>query len=125
MVEDKLCFDDGTEIGTDDEYKVYKISHLLSCIDWLCNMPEYKACDNNIKVSVSDIHSDLLDLVEAMHLYKLLGEKKTYYRLPVDGFGQPTGDVQEVKLRPYEAILEQDYGYIFDDYAEAVARAMD
>lgn len=53
-------------------------------------------------------------------------EKREYYYLPVDCYGQPRGDVYPVELTEAEADQWRRMGrYLFDDYRAALYRAMD
>lgn len=49
-------------------------------------------------------------------------ERRTYYYLPCDRYGQPTGDIVERHLTPEEAAK---IPFVFESYMAAVARAMD
>lgn len=49
-------------------------------------------------------------------------EKRTYYYLPRDSYGQPTGDIVERHLTPEEAAK---IPFVYESYMAAVARAMD
>lgn len=52
--------------------------------------------------------------------------KKKYYVLPLDQFGQPNGLIETRLFTEEEAKSYQDkYGYIFEDYNQAVLRALD
>ena len=52
----------------------------------------------------------------------VMEEKRTYYYLPCDQYGQPRGDVWEILLTPAEAAKR---AWVYEDYATAVRRAMD
>ena len=53
-------------------------------------------------------------------------EKKTYYILPRDQYGQPDGNVNEVYLTDAEAQEYRDHGvYLMDNYLSALYRAQD
>lgn len=49
-------------------------------------------------------------------------ERRTYYYLPRDSYGQPTGDIVERHLTPEEAAK---IPFVYESYMAAVARAMD
>ena len=49
-------------------------------------------------------------------------ERRTYYYLPHDSCGQPTGDIVERRLTPEEAAK---IPFVYESYMAAVARAMD
>lgn len=52
--------------------------------------------------------------------------KGKWYILPLDAFGQPSGDVQEIHLTKAEAEQMRKAGqYIFKSYAAALSRAQD
>lgn len=56
--------------------------------------------------------------------------KKTYYYCPLDGFGQPNGDVQRIELTEEEyAAIKKDvfspYYYCYESYSDASRRALD
>lgn len=52
--------------------------------------------------------------------------KGKWYILPLDAFGQPSGDVQEIHLTKAEADQMRKAGqYIFKSYAAALSRAQD
>jgi hypothetical protein len=52
--------------------------------------------------------------------------KGKWYILPLYGYGQPSGDVQEIRLTKAEAESLQKSGqYLFKNYAAALYRAQD
>lgn len=52
--------------------------------------------------------------------------KGKWYILPLDAFGQPSGDVQEIHLTKAEAEQMRRSGqYLFKSYAAALYRAQD
>ena len=52
--------------------------------------------------------------------------KGKWYILPLDAFGQPSGDVQEIYLTKSEVEQMRKTGqYIFKSYAAALSRAQD
>lgn len=52
--------------------------------------------------------------------------KKIYYYLPIDGYGQPDGNVNEVQLTKVEYEARKAQGqYIYDSYSQALYRAQD
>lgn len=53
-------------------------------------------------------------------------EKKTYYILPRDQYGQPNGSVDIVELTDAEYQEHKAHGeYILDNYMSALCRAQD
>ena len=52
----------------------------------------------------------------------VMEEKRTYYYLPRDQYGQPKGYVCKILLTPAEAAKR---AWVYEDYSEAVRRAMD
>lgn len=52
--------------------------------------------------------------------------KKTYYLLSLDSFGQPDGNIEEIKLtlEEYKEMVK-NRGYIYENYSTAVYRACD
>ena len=52
--------------------------------------------------------------------------KKKYYVLPLDQFGQPNGQIETRFFTDAEAQnFRKNHGYIFEDYDQAVLRALD
>lgn len=52
-------------------------------------------------------------------------QKKTYYYLPTDQYGQPRGDIWPVVMTEEEYRNARSVCWIFDSYKAAVIRAMD
>lgn len=120
MIE-KLYFDNGEEINMEVwERMLCKMNHALS----LCRgsaMQWGKYGDWN------DMMSYLCDFIEELQIWNVMLEKRDYYVLTMDPvYGQPTGNVKTIEMTPYEAYeYAQKHAYIYDDYAQAMARAMD
>lgn len=52
-------------------------------------------------------------------------DKKEYYRLTVDSYGQPDGHIYKVHLTEDEFLeLKKTYVYIYESYSQALWRAM-
>lgn len=52
-------------------------------------------------------------------------ERKEYYWLPTDSYGQPSGMVVPVTLTESEYKARRRYEYIYDNYYSALTRAND
>ena len=119
MIEEKLKFDNGEEINMEVwERMLYKMNHAVSL------------CKANLKEDWSDWNDMLdylMDFMEELQIFDVILEKRDYYVLTMDStYGQPTGNVETVEMTPYQAYeYTQKHAYIYDDYAQAMARAMD
>lgn len=51
--------------------------------------------------------------------------KRTYYRLPTDQYGQPTGEIVPIVLTESEFKANRQWMYLFEDYESALYRAQD
>ena len=119
MIE-KLKFDNGEEINMEVwGHMLYKMNHAIS----LCR-GNFVQGDYN---DWNDMMSYLCDFMEEMQIWNVMIEKRDYYVLTMDPvYGQPTGNVETVQMTPYEAYeYAVEHAYIYDDYAQAMARAMD
>ena len=51
--------------------------------------------------------------------------KKEYYYLPLDNYNQPDGTINTIELTKEEyKKAKQNYGYIYDNYDQALNRAI-
>lgn len=109
----------GKEISAETmEHIMYKANTLVNCYRSFCE--KNKINDSNF--DVVDMYDALLSIVEDLGIYEDVIEKKIYYVLPCDSYGQPDGTVEEREMTKFEAM---ETPYCFEDYQEAVARAMD
>ena len=120
MIEEKLKFDNGEEINMEVwERMLYKMNHARS----LCkaNFKQGKWNDWN------DMLDYLMDFMEELQIFDVMTNTREYYVLTMDPvYGQPDGNVETVEMTPYEAYeYSEDHAYIYDNYATAMARAMD
>lgn len=116
----KLKFDNGKEINMEAwERILYKMNNAVS----LCkgNFKKGKWSDWN------DMLDYLMDFMEELDIFDVILEEQEFYVLTMDEtYGQPTGNVETVMMTPYRAYeYQQKNTYIYDDYATAMARAMD
>lgn len=116
----KLKFDNGKEINMEVWGRMlYKMNNAIS----LCrgNFESGKYNDWNGMMSY------LCDFIEELRIWNVMLEKREYYVLTIDpNYNQPTGNVETVMMTPYRAYeYQQKNTYIYDDYAAAMARAMD
>lgn len=115
----KLKFDNYEEINMEVwERMLYKMNHAVNL------------CKGNFKKGKwndwGDMLDYLMDFMEELQIFSVILKEREYYVLTLDSYGQPNGNVEEVMMTPYKAYeYQKAHGYIFDDYAEAVARAMD
>ena len=53
-------------------------------------------------------------------------ERKKYFWLPLDNYGQPSGEVKELQMNYYELqVMKNRSEYIFESYLEAMYRVND
>ena len=50
---------------------------------------------------------------------------KKYYKLPVDGYGQPNGFVEEITKEKYNELKSKNFPYLYNDYYQALNRVQD
>lgn len=55
----------------------------------------------------------------------MMEPERTYYRLPTDQYGQPTGDVIPVTMTESEFQANRRWMYLFESYEAALYRAQD
>lgn len=52
-------------------------------------------------------------------------QERTYYRLPTDQYGQPTGEIIPITMTESEFRANSKWMYLFEDYESALYRAQD
>lgn len=116
MIDKKI---EGKEISSETmEHIMYKANTLVNCYKSFC---EKNKIDNG-NFDIVDMYDAFLSIAEDLGIYEDVIEKKTYYVLPCDGYGQPNGTVEEREMTRYEAM---ETSYCYEDYQEAVVRALD
>lgn len=97
------------------EHIVYKASCLRSIYQ---SSGKKKA----ITLDMMEMFDCFLSIIEDLDLWDDVIEERTYYVLPCDCYGQPTGDVIEKEMTRIEAM---DEPYCYEDYQTALVRALD
>lgn len=97
------------------EHIVYKASCLRSIYQ---SSGKKKA----VTLDMMEMFDCFLSIIEDLDLWDDVIEERTYYVLPCDNYGQPTGDIIEQTMTKVEAL---EMPYCYEDYEQAVARAMD
>ena len=100
------------------EHIIYKANTLVNCYRSFCEKNTF----NKDTFDVFDMWDAFLSIVEDLGIYEEVVEEKIYYVLPCDNYGQPTGDIIEQTMTKVEAL---EMPYCYEDYEQAVARAMD
>ena len=119
MIE-KLHFDNGEEINMEVwERMLYKMNNALILCESHFEMGRY--------TDWNDMFDYLVDFMEELQIFNALSKEQEFYVLTMDEtYGQPTGNVERVTMTPYKAYeYSKQHGYIYDDYAQAMAHAMD
>lgn len=78
------------------------------------------------RIAVKEKHgSRWYTIAEAVNgEFTFRGKERDYYILPIDRYGQPSGQVNTKAMTKAEAILlKAAHGYVFDSYAAALHRA--
>lgn len=100
------------------EHIMYKANTLANCYKSFCEKNRF----NKNNLDVVDMWDAFLSIAEDLGIYEDVIEKRTYYVLLCDSYGQPNGAVIEKGMTRYEAM---ETPYCFEDYESAIARALD
>ena len=97
------------------EHIIYKASCLRSIYQ---SSGKKKA----VTLDMMEMFDCFLSIIEDLDLWDDVITERTYYVLPCDNYGQPTGDIIEQTMTKAEAL---ETPYCYEDYDQAMARAMD
>ena len=75
-----------------------------------------------VTLDMMEMFDCFLSIIEDLDLWNDVIEERTYYILPCDCYGQPTGDIIEQTMTRAEAL---ETPYCYEDYKQAMVRAMD